>query len=59
MAINNLPNGPQATDDQATFSTNAFALFKALNPFIDETNAVVAAFNFNATNSTSTSTFVS
>jgi len=56
MAINNLPNGPQPTDDQATFSTNAFSLFNALNPFIDETNAVVAAFNFNATNSTSTST---
>lgn len=56
MAINNLPDGPQPTDSQAVFDTKAFSLFNALNPFIDETNAVVAAFNFNATNSTSTST---
>jgi len=56
MAINNLPDGPQPTDSQAQFDTKAFSLFNALNPFIDETNAVVAAFNFNATNSTSTST---
>lgn len=56
MAINNLPDGPQPTDSQAQFDTKAFSLFNALNPFINETNAVVAAFNFNATNSTSTST---
>ena len=56
MAINNLPDGPQATDTQTQFDTKAFALFNALNPFIDETNAVVAAFNFNSTNSTSNST---
>ena len=56
MAINNLPDGPQPTDSQAQFDAKAFSLFNALNPFINETNAVVAAFNFNATNSTSTST---
>ena len=56
MAINNLPDGPQPTDTQAEFDTKAFALFNALNPFVNETNAVVAAFNFNSTNSTSNST---
>lgn len=56
MAINNLPDGPQPGDTQEEFSTHSFAVVNALNPMIDEINAVVAAFNFNSTNSTSNST---
>lgn len=53
MAISELPTAPQDTDDQATFNTRSYDFVDGLTTFRNEVNAVVAAFNFNATNSTS------
>ena len=50
MAINNLPDGPSTNRYSGqNLILKAFALFNALNPFVNETNAVVVAFNFNST----------
>ena len=55
MVINNLPDGPQPGDTRRVFY--AFICgSKCAQSMIDEINAVVAAFNFNSTNSTSNST---
>lgn len=54
MAISEFPARPQPTDDQDTFNTRAYAIVEhEATTFRDELNTVVAAFNFNATNSTS------
>lgn len=53
MAISELPAAPQSADDQSTFNSRAYALVAGLSTFVEEVNTVVAAFNFNATNSTS------
>lgn len=55
--ITALPTAPTETDDQTTFSTNAFAMVAALDTFVSETNAVATAMNFNATNSTSSTSW--
>lgn len=53
MTISELPTAPQSTDDQSTFNTRAYAFVDGLSTFRTEVNTTVAAFNFNATNSTS------
>lgn len=55
--ITALPTAPTETDDQTTFNTNAFAMVAALDTFVSETNAVATAMNFNATNSTSSTSW--
>ena len=53
-AISEFPPRPQPTDDQATFSARSYAVVEhEATTFRDEMNAVIEAFNFNATNSTS------
>lgn len=53
MAISALPTPPQATDDQATHNSRSYAFVAALDTFGTEANALAQAMNFNATNSTS------
>lgn len=53
-AISEFPPRPQPTDDQATFSARSYAVVEhEATTFRDEMNAAIEAFNFNATNSTS------
>lgn len=53
-AISEFPPRPQPTDDQATFSARSYAAVEHMaTTHRDEMNAAIEAFNFNATNSTS------
>lgn len=47
MTITTLPSAPLPSDNTATFNAKAFALVAALNPFVDETNAVAVESELN------------